>query len=136
MKNLKSDIKLKIIIMAAGLILAVGIMTADAASIVGVVSGAGAGVIGGSNSSSLSQSGAAVFTASGVRLNPNGAVGASVTVSEAGGQNTSTPNADGGYLAGALGLSGAAGINTSNAVSGGLPTYPLLFSPPTTEKPE
>ena len=107
---------MKVIIgLIIGMLLA---FTVSAASLVGVGSGAGAGVIGGTNSSSFALGGAAVTTASRVQLTPNGASGQSATVAIAGGTSASTPNASGGYLAGAIGGSGAGGINSGNAVSG------------------
>jgi len=92
--------------------------TVDAASLVGVASGAGAGVIGGTNSSSMALAGAGVVTRSQVALNPNGATGFSFTLAGAGGTSQSTPNANGGYLSGAIGGSAAGGFNSGNAVFG------------------
>jgi hypothetical protein len=94
------------------------IHAAQSASLVGVGSLAGAGVIGGTNSQSLTLSGAAIRTGSQVTIGPNGAAGQSATLAGAAGANASTPNASGGFIAGAIGGSAAGGFNSGNALSG------------------
>ena len=112
---------MKKVVLMLGLLLAT--VTVQAASIVGVTSLAGTGVIGGTNSASLSVAGAGVVTGSQVAVGPNGAFGESATLSVAGGGNQSTSNASGGYLAGAIGGSGAGGFNSGNAVTGPVPVF-------------
>jgi len=111
------------------LLLVIGFVAAfnvQAASVVGVASAGAAGVIGGSNSASLSATLSGVRTGSVAVATPFGAYGNSATVTTAVGGNLSSPNAQGGYAAGAIGGSGAGGFNSGNAST----NLPILIPVP------
>jgi len=113
----------KLLLISAILLAASG---AQAASIVGVGTAGAAGVIGGSNSASLSATLSGVRTGSVAVATPFGAFGQSSTVTTAVGGNVSSPNASGGYAAGAIGGSGAGGFNSGNASV----NFPILIPVP------
>lgn len=98
----------------------------QAASVVGVGTAGASGVIGGSNSASLSATLAGVRTGAVSVATPFGAYGNSVTITTAIGGNVSSPNADGGFAAGAIGGSGAGGFNSGNAST----NLPILIPVP------
>ena len=113
----------KLVLSAIILLASIG---AQAASVVGVGTAGAAGVIGGSNSASLSATLSGVRTGSVAVATPFGAFGNSATVTTAAGGNVSSPNAQGGFAAGAVGGSGAGGFNSGNASV----NFPILIPVP------